>query len=97
MAKEDDVEKGGMLTWRQVVDRIGETLSQQQWESELETYHIWLERMPCGTFPTVIEGARGIYRIASAGHEPIGYFLEPWHAEAYAKACYGAAWQEEGR
>lgn len=89
--------KDGILTWQQAVAKVGKPLSRHQWESELETYHTWLENTPCGTFPTCIEGACGIYRIASAGRESIGYFLDPLQAEACAYACYGAAWQDDGR
>ncbi len=97
MTGENQVEKGGMLTWEQAVAQVGKPLSKLQWELALETYHIWLERTPCGDFPTVIEGADGIYQIASAGRESIGYFLDPVLAEAYAFACYGTAWQDAGR
>ncbi len=91
-----DEETDGRLAWEQAVARMGRPLSRHQWESELETYHLWLEKTPCGAFPTVIEGALGIYQIASAGRESIGYFLEPLQAEAYAYARYGHAWQDEG-
>lgn len=90
-------EKDGLLTWEQAVAKIGKPLPRHQWESELETYHAWLEKTPCGAFPTFIEGAWGIYRIASAGRESIGYFLDPLQAEACAYTRYGAAWQDDGR
>jgi len=90
-------ENAKLLTWEQVGNLTGDAFSESQWEAELETYHLWLERTPCGEFPTVIEGARGIYRITSAGHESIGCFTDPHTAEAYAFFCYGDAWEDEGR
>jgi hypothetical protein len=87
----------GILTWEQACKRLGSAFSKAQWEMELETYHRWLERTPCGEFPTVIEGAWGIYQVTSAGREPVGYFLDPHEAERYAIACYGQAWEDEGR
>lgn len=89
--------KEALLTWEQAVALTGKLLHRYQWETELETYHLWLEKTPCGEFLTVIEGAWGIYQIASAGHEPVGYFLNPLQAETYASAHYGAAWQDTGR
>lgn len=88
--------RGPLLTWEQVVALTGKSLSRHQWEAELETYYLWLEKTPCGEFPTVIEGAWGIYQITSAGRESVGYFLNPLQAEAYASAHYGAAWQDKG-
>ena len=49
------------------------------------------------SIPDVHRRACGIYQIASAGRESIGYFLDPLQAEACAYACYGAAWQDDGR
>ena len=95
MAVEEE-KKDGMLTWEQAAAKVGKPLSRQQWEAELETYHLWLEKTPCGAFPTVIEGAWGIYQIASADRETIGYFLDPLQAETDAVTRYGAAWQDDG-
>ncbi len=86
----------GILTWEEVCKRLGRALSKAQWEMELAVYRRWLERTPCGTFPTVIEGAWGIYQVASAGREPVGYFLDSHAAERYAMACYGLAWEDDG-
>lgn len=86
-----------MQTWEKAKEIVGITKTKTAWEYELDTYHIWIEHGPCGDFPTVIEGADGIYQISSAGKEPIGYFLNPMKAENHARDVYGVLWQDDGK
>ncbi len=86
-----------MQTWEKARETLGITKTKTEWEYELETYHIWIEHTPCGDFPTFIEGVDGIYQIASAGREPIGYFLDPQKAESLARQRFGALWQDDGK
>ncbi len=93
----DDGNAITMQTWDTVRNQAGITKTKTEWEYTLDVYHIWIEHTACGDFPTVIEGADGIYQIASAGRESIGYFLDPLKAESHAQELYGALWQDDGR